>query len=77
MIKMQENFNTYSLLNLYNILKAREFELKEIVDETNKMNFGGPLALVLKTTIGQVCSDDKGGDSDEGLMMNLDGLLFK
>lgn len=59
MIKMQENFNTYSLLNLYNILKAREFELKEIVDETNKMNFGGPLALVSTTTIKEVCSDDE------------------
>lgn len=50
MIKTQENFDTYSLSNLYNILKALDLEVKEIADENNKMNFGGPMALVSKTT---------------------------
>lgn len=48
MIKTQENFNTYLLLNLYNVLKANDYEVKEVVDEKEKMNFSGPLALVSK-----------------------------
>lgn len=46
MIRAQENFDTYSFSNLNNILKAHEYEVKEIADETNNLNFGGTLALV-------------------------------
>lgn len=33
MIKTQVNFDTYSLLNLYKILKAHESKLKEMAKE--------------------------------------------
>lgn len=72
MIKRKVNFDTYSLSNLYNILKAHESKVKEFVDETNKMNFGGPLALVSKTTFKYVCSDYEGGDGEEGFLINSD-----
>lgn len=68
-IKTQENFDTYSLSNLYNILKAHESEVKEINDETNKMNFVGPLAVVLKNTVKEACFDDEGGNSEKGLLI--------
>lgn len=47
MIKTQENFDGYSLSNLYNILKAHENELKDI-DEENKSSMGGTQTLVSK-----------------------------
>lgn len=57
MIKMQENFDNYSFSNLYNILKSHESKVKEIVDEKVQMNFCVPLALVLKTSVKEVCFD--------------------
>lgn len=50
MIKTQENFDTYSLSNLYNVLKAHDSEVKEISKENIKMNFGDPIVLISKTT---------------------------
>lgn len=47
MIKTQEKFDSYSLSNLYNIL-AHENETKELSVVKDKMNHGGPLALVSK-----------------------------
>lgn len=72
MIKTQENFDTYSLSNLYNILKAHMYEVKEIVEETKKMNFGGPLALFSKTSNIEVCSDGEADDREEGMLMTYD-----
>ena len=46
MIKRKENFDSYSLSNLYNILKAHEADFKEIVDQKDKTCIDGPLALV-------------------------------
>lgn len=36
------------------------------------MNFGGPLALVMKTTSKEVSSDGEADYSEEGLLMNFD-----
>lgn len=72
MIKMHENIDTYSLSNLYNILKAHESEPKEIADEKDIMNFGGPLGLISKTSAKELCSDSKKGVGEEGLIMNSD-----
>lgn len=62
MIKNQENFDSYSLSNLYNILKAHEAKVKYIADEKDKSSFGGRLALVSKTNINEACSDVKDGE---------------
>lgn len=67
MITTQESFDTYWLLNLYNILKARDYEVKEIVEENNKMKFGGPTDLVLKTTGKAVDTDNEVGEKEEVL----------
>ena len=72
MIKTQENFNSYSLSNLYNILKAHEVEVKETADENDKTSFGGPLALISKTNVKDACSDDVDGKSEEGVIVNSD-----
>lgn len=58
MIKTQENFHTYSLSDVYNILKAQESQVKEIAEE-NKLNFGGPMVLVSKTTAKDVEYDEE------------------
>lgn len=55
------------MLNLYNILKARDYEVKEIVEENNKMKFGGPTDLVLKTTGKAVDTDNEVGEKEEVL----------
>lgn len=72
MIKTQENINTYSLSNLFNILKAHKSKVKKAAAETNKINFGGPLDLVYKTISKDVCFDDEGGDNEEGLLIKTD-----
>lgn len=69
MIKTQENFDSYSLSNLYNILKAHEAEVKEIANVKDKANFGGPLALIYKTNIHE-CSSNKDDDNEEGMIVN-------
>lgn len=71
MINTQENLCGYSLSNIYNILKAHENEVKDIV-EKNKSNFGGPLALVSKVSSKEVGFDDDVGDVEEGFLLNLD-----
>lgn len=70
--KVYENIDTYSLSNLYNILKVHEQEFKEIIDEKEKNDFGGPLALISKTCVKEVCSDGEQGDTKEGLLINSD-----
>lgn len=45
LIKTYENFDSYTLSIFYNILKAHEYDVKEIADEKEKNAFGGPLAL--------------------------------
>ncbi|XP_042751473.1 uncharacterized protein LOC111903530 [Lactuca sativa] len=72
MIKTQENFETHSLSNLYNILKAHESEAKEIAQENSKLSFGVPLALVSKTTGKEVCSDGEADETEESHLMNYD-----
>lgn len=62
-IKTQENFDSYFLSNLYNILKSHEVEVKEIAEEKDKVSFGGPLALV---------SYVKDDENEEGLIVNSD-----
>lgn len=39
--KTHEKFDSYSSSVLYNILKAREFDVREIVDEKDKSTFEG------------------------------------
>lgn len=63
MIKTQENFDTYSLSDVYNILKAQESQVKEIAKE-NKLNFGGPMALVSKTTAMDVEYDEEANEDE-------------
>ena len=74
MIKTQENFDTYSLSNLYNILKAHQYEVKEIAKE-NKMNFGGPMGLVSKTTAKQNESDEEAKEGEEGFILNYEDAV--
>lgn len=72
MVKTQENFETYSQSNLYNILKAHESEVKEIAEENRKINFGGPLALVSKTTRKEAYSEGEADENEECFLMNSD-----
>lgn len=53
--------------------------MKEIVDDKDKMNFGGPLALVSRTDVEEICYNKEEGDRKEGLIMNSDDccLLLK
>lgn len=69
-IKNQEKFDSYSLPNLYNISKAHEAQVKEIVDDTDKTNFGGTLALISETNINEASYDVKDDENEEGLIMN-------
>ena len=46
-IKAKESFDGYSLANMYNVLKAYENEISDII-EKSKLSLGGPLALVSK-----------------------------
>lgn len=46
--------------------------ITKIIEENRKMNFGGPLALILKTTRKEVCFDGEANDNKEGLLMNSD-----
>lgn len=71
MIKTQENFDNYSLSNLYNILKAHENEVKDIVDE-NKSSLGGPLALVSKVYAKEVETDEEAKNGEKGFLFNSD-----
>lgn len=57
--------------NLYNILKAHESEVIEIAEE-NKMNFGGPVALVSKMSVKDDESDDEAKQGEEVFLMNFD-----
>lgn len=68
MIKTRENFKTYSLSNLYNILKVHESEVKE----NNKMNFGGPVALISKKSTKENRFDEEAKKIEEGLLLNID-----
>lgn len=69
MIKTQENFDTYSVLNLYIILKEHESEVKEIAEEKIKMNFGGPMAFVSKTIGKYNGSNDEDEENEEGFLL--------
>lgn len=53
------------------MIRAHEFEEKEIAKETKKIDFGGSLALILKTTSKQVCSNIEAEDNKEGMFMNF------
>ena len=72
MIKTQENFDSYSLSNLYNILKSHEAKVKEIADEKDKTTFGDPLAFVSNTNVIESCYNVKDGENEEGLIVNSD-----
>lgn len=65
MIKTQVNFDTYSLLNLYKILKAHESKLKEMAKENIQMNFGCLMALVSKTNGNGTITNDEAGENEE------------
>lgn len=49
MIKSQESYDGYSLVDLYKVLKSDESEINEIVEE-GKLSLGGPLTLMTKVT---------------------------
>ena len=71
MIKTRENFDIYSLPNLYNILKAHESKVMKIFEE-NKTNFGGMMALVSKTIVKEGESDEEENEGEEGFFLNSD-----
>lgn len=66
------NFDSYSLSNVYNILKSHEVEVKEIIDEKDKTTFWGPLARVSKTNVNKACFDVEDSKDKEGLIVNSD-----
>ena len=49
LIKTQQSFDGYSLVDLYNVLKAHESQINEIAQE-GKLILEGPLTLMLKVT---------------------------
>ena len=73
MVKIQQSFDYFSLNDLYNVLKARELEVNEKVEET-RINLGGPLALVSKVSGREVKKEvaQKENSDDEGLIVNSD-----
>lgn len=75
LIKTHENFYSYSLFILYNILKAHEDDVKETANEKekDKSTFGGPLALSSKSNIKDGASDEDEGNGEEGVLLNYNG----
>lgn len=72
MIKTQESFHSYYLINLYKIFNAHEAKVKEITDEKDKENSGSPLVLVSKININKARTDVEDDDNEEGLIVNFD-----
>lgn len=60
---------------LYNILKDHEDDVKEIADEkeNNKVAFGGPLDLLLKSNVKDGASDEEESNGEEGVLVNFAG----
>lgn len=75
MIKTQDNFDGYSLSNLYNNLKADENEAKDIAEE-NKSSLGGPLALVSIDFGNDIESNEDAKYGEEGFMFNSNDKAF-
>lgn len=69
MIKTQENFDTHSLSNLYNILKTHESGVMEITEE-NKMKSDGPMTLVSKANVKEYEFEGDAKEDDEGFLLN-------
>ena len=66
-------FQLFSLNDLYNVLKAHESELNEIIEET-MISLSGPLALVSKVAGREFDKEivEKENSEDEGLIVNFD-----
>ena len=62
MVKNQQSFDTSTLNDLYNQLKAHENEVNDIAEES-KISLGGLLALISKVSEKETCEK---GDSEEG-----------
>lgn len=69
-IKTQENFDSYSPSNLYNILKIHENEVKELSDEKDKMHLCGPFAPMSKKNVTYMCFDEEENVDEEDLIVN-------
>ncbi|KAL7592013.1 hypothetical protein Lser_V15G31779 [Lactuca serriola] len=71
MIKNQQSFDYFFLSDLYNVLKAHENEVNEIIEETRN-SLGGPLALMSNVASKEVEKEtfENEGSDDEGLIVN-------
>lgn len=52
-------------------MKAHEADVKEIAYNKEKVNFGGPLALVSKTNFNEASSEVEYDGNEEGLIVNF------
>ena len=71
MIKTQQSFDGYSLADLYNVPKAPESEINEIIEE-GKLSLGGLLDLMSKVTAkdSEIESGEQEDLEEEGFLVN-------